>query len=80
MSNSRKSICEGMVLAMELAKHAPEVVSVICDSICVASPERTKSLLYLLNDILFNAVKVTNAWVYKQALEAHMPELMERFG
>lgn len=74
---SRQSICEGMVLAMELMHHAKPVVDLIADAILSTDQtNRLKALLFLTSDILFNSVKVTNAWNLKKEFETHLPSLM----
>jgi hypothetical protein len=67
-----------MVLAMELINNSRAVVDSICDSINSSSDlSKLRALLFLINDILFNSVKVTNAWTYKKDFETRLPELME---
>jgi hypothetical protein len=35
------------------------------------------AVLYLISDILFNSVKVANAWTFKKEFEGKMAEIME---
>ena len=78
LTTSRQSICEGMVLAIELLNNCKSVVDLICGAILDCEvPEKLRALLYLVSDILYNSVKVTNAWTYKKELETQLPEIMD---
>ena len=65
LKSTRKSICEGMVFAMERHHYSQAITAKICDAIkdiCRTKTDsgddldRIKTLLYLASDILFNSV------------------------
>jgi CID domain len=77
IDTSRASVCEGMVLAMELITNSAAVVDSIWDAIRKSQDfDKLKALMFLVNDILFNSVKVTNAWTYKKDFESRLPDVM----
>lgn len=63
---------------MELINSSKAVVDSICDMIAQTNDtSRLIALLFLINDILFNSVKVTNAWTYKKDFEKRLPGVMD---
>lgn len=82
---TRKSICEGMVFAMERPQYSKAITAKISDAvkdICRGRNDpgddlaKVKTLLYLTSDILFNSVASTEAWSFVRHFEASMPHLM----
>jgi hypothetical protein len=70
-----------MVMAMEFLANSKGVVDLICDTILRSNDSKQiGAILYLINDILFNSVKVANAWTLKKDFEARLVDLMEDFN
>ena len=71
---TKKSICEGMVFAMERPVSSREISALIIDAMNELFLSTTgsnlsdlfkyKTLMYLISDILFNSVQTTEAWSY----------------
>lgn len=78
---TRHCICEGMVMAMEFLANSKGVVDFICDTVLRSrDSKKIGAILFLINDILFNSVKVANAWTLKKDFEARLVDLMEDFN
>ena len=78
MKSTRKSICEGMVFAMERPNSSKAISERIIDSMTsimlseesnAADLNKYKTVLYLISDILFNSVQTTEAWSYVRHFE-----------
>lgn len=75
MDTSKQSICEGMIIAMEYATNARDIVEIICDFIQKYVEEekekcdlkKIQAVLFLINDILFNTscTSVPSVFIYK---------------
>lgn len=87
LDTSKKAICEGMILAMEYASNASDIVHLISSEISdhinsrkdQVEIKKISSLLYLINDILFNTSNntVTSAWTYRQEFETELGQIYE---
>ena len=75
LKSTRKSICEGMVFAMEKHQSSKSITDRISDAIIANTRHGStdlvmiKTLLYLTSDILFNSVQSTEAWSYVRHFE-----------
>ena len=65
-------------MAMEFLANSKGVVDLICDTVPqMKDTKKIGAVLYLISDILFNSVKVANAWTFKKEFEGKMAEIME---
>ena len=90
LKSSRKSICDGMVFAIEHAPNSNSVTNMICDKlisigsgqsqVTAGDLEKIKAVLYLISDILFNSAKITAAWSYNRHFELKMPTIMNEMN
>lgn len=79
LTPQRASICDAMVFALNHAKAADSLSTLIAQH-PIPTPEGLKARLYLASDVLYNsnAVNVQNAWAYRLALAAVLPLLFEQ--
>ena len=86
---STRSICEGMIVAMEYAPNSKNVAEILCTSITSSIkfhlPESNFDLkalyakLYLISDILFNTSNpsLPLAWSYRKDFDFLLPQVFD---
>lgn len=68
-------------MAMEFLANSKGVVDLICDMVPKMHDSRQiGAVLFLISDILFNSVKVANAWTFKKEFEGRLADLMENLN
>ncbi|XP_049850269.1 uncharacterized protein LOC126322391 [Schistocerca gregaria] len=83
---SRKDIKQAMIFALTHCTSAPDIVQILTESLLLKHTRLNSKIarLFLLSDILYNAVKSTRAhtssYLYSIALHATLPQIFHAFS